>query len=323
MTREEVISVLGSDWTAVQERIRAALSSNISLLSSVNESLLSNSGKQLRPMLGLLIAGALGTVGPDSISYAAASELLHNATLLHDDVVDESSTRRGKPTLSALMGPTAAVLVGDYWLSRAVDSIVGSAHQNQVIPLFSRTLSDLSEGEMLQLEKASSADTTEEDYLRIVHCKTASLFESTCAAAAVSVDAPEALRQAAARYGAAIGMAFQIKDDIFDYGDPAQIGKPVGSDLRERKITLPLLGALRNAPEQQARIRALVADIIEHPDNCAVVHAFVLQNGGLEYAASRLDDYVNEALCALETFPPSQKKDILASFARYNAIRQS
>lgn len=315
--------MLGSDWTAVQERIRAALASDIDMLSSVNGSLLDNSGKQLRPMLGLLVAGALGTVCEDSISFAAASELLHNATLLHDDVVDESATRRGKPTLSALMGPTAAVLVGDYWLSKAVDTIVGTTRQDEVIPLFSRTLSNLSEGEMLQLEKASSADTTEEDYLRIVYCKTASLFEAACAAAAVSVDAPEALREAAARYGAAVGMAFQIKDDIFDYGDPSQIGKPVGSDLRERKITLPLLGALDNAPQQQARIRSLVADIPVHPENCAEVHAFVLQNGGLDYAARRLDDFIGEALCALEAFPPSERKEALAAFARYNAIRQS
>lgn len=322
MKREEVITLLGSDWTAVQERIRGALASGIGLLSDVNDSLIANSGKQLRPMLGLLVAGALGSVCPDSISYAAASELLHNATLLHDDVVDESSTRRGKPTLSALMGPTAAVLVGDYWLAKAVDTIVGSTHQDEVIPLYSRTLSNLSEGEMLQLEKASKADTTEEDYLRIVYCKTASLFEATCAAAAVSVDAPEPLRQAAARYGAAIGMAFQIKDDIFDYGDPLQIGKPVGSDLRERKITLPLLGALRNSP-REAEVRALVAAIPEHPKNCAEVHAFVLGNGGLEYAAQRLGDYVNEALSALEAFPPSERRDVLAEFARYNAIRQS
>ena len=322
MKREEVITLLGSDWTAVQERIRGALASGIGLLSDVNDSLIANSGKQLRPMLGLLVAGALGSVCPDSISYAAASELLHNATLLHDDVVDESSTRRGKPTLSALMGPTAAVLVGDYWLAKAVDTIVGSTHQDEVIPLYSRTLSNLSEGEMLQLEKASKADTTEEDYLRIVYCKTASLFEATCAAAAVSVDAPEPLRQAAARYGAAIGMAFQIKDDIFDYGDPLQIGKPVGSDLRERKITLPLLGALRNSP-REAEVRALVAAIPEHPENCAEVHAFVLGNGGLEYAAQRLGDYVNEALSALEAFPPSERRDVLAEFARYNAIRQS
>ena len=322
MKREEVITLLGSDWTAVQERIRGALASGIGLLSDVNDSLIANSGKQLRPMLGLLVAGALGSVCPDSISYAAASELLHNATLLHDDVVDESSTRRGKPTLSALMGPTAAVLVGDYWLAKAVDTIVGSTHQDEVIPLYSRTLSNLSEGEMLQLEKASKADTTEEDYLRIVYCKTASLFEATCAAAAVSVDAPEPLRQAAARYGAAIGMAFQIKDDIFDYGDPLQIGKPVGSDLRERKITLPLLGALMNSP-REAEVRALVAAIQEHPENCAEVHAFVLGNGGLEYAAQRLGDYVNEAMSALEAFPPSERRDVLAEFARYNAIRQS
>ena len=189
MSREEVIRLIGTPWTDVQDYIRRVLSSDIGILNSVNASIVDNSGKQLRPMLSLLVAGALGRVNEDSNRFAAASELLHNATLLHDDVVDESSTRRGRPTISALMGPTAAVLVGDFWLSKAVEAIVGTRHQNEAIPVYSKTLTNLSEGEMLQMEKASSADTTEEDYLRIVYCKTASLFESTCSAAALSVAA--------------------------------------------------------------------------------------------------------------------------------------
>ena len=322
MSREEVIRLLGNSWTEVQDYIRRALSSDISILNSVNASIVDNSGKQLRPMLSLLVAGALGRVNEDSIRFAAASELLHNATLLHDDVVDESSTRRGRPTISALMGPTAAVLVGDFWLSKAVEAIVGTRHQNEAIPVYSKTLTNLSEGEMLQMEKASAADTTEEDYLRIVYCKTASLFESTCSAAALSVDAPDELIRAAARYGACVGIAFQIKDDIFDYGDPSAIGKPVGSDLRERKITMPLLGAIRNTP-RATEIRRLVAGIPKNPGNCDIVRKFVIENGGLEYAMGRLDNYIDQALEALEAFPPSPQKEALESFARYNAIRQS
>lgn len=322
MSREEVIRLLGNSWTEVQDYIRRALSSDIGILNNVNASIIGNSGKQLRPILSLLVAGALGRVNEDSIRFAAASELLHNATLLHDDVVDESSTRRGMPTISALMGPKAAVLVGDFWLSKAVEAIVGARHQNEAIPVYSKTLTNLSEGEMLQMEKASAADTTEEDYLRIVYCKTASLFESTCSAAALSVDAPDELIQAAARYGASVGIAFQIKDDIFDYGDPSAIGKPVGSDLKERKITMPLLGALKGSP-REAEIRALVASIPNNPGNCELIHAFALENGGLEYASARLGDFVEDALQALEAFPPSPQKEALESFARYNAIRQS
>ncbi|MBO4455983.1 MAG: polyprenyl synthetase family protein [Bacteroidales bacterium] len=321
MTRDAIISLLGSNWTAFEETVGRKLHSGIGMLDSVNESLWSNSGKKLRPMIALLTAGALGGINPDSIQYAAACEVLHNATLLHDDVADKSATRRGKPTLAALMGPGNAVLVGDYWLAKAVELILGTKHQNRTIPFFSRTLSDLAEGEMIQLEKAASADTTEQDYLRIVCCKTASLFETACKTAAISSDASANLEDAASRFGKATGIAFQIKDDIFDYGAAPQIGKPVGSDLREGKITLPLLGAFKNAPEQEARIREMVSGIAKDPDAVAEIHGFVLANGGLEYAAARLQDFVQEALDALGAFPESEYKSALEGLARYNAIR--
>ena len=321
MTREEVISLLGADWDRYQALVREALHSDIDLLNTVNESLLTNAGKQLRPMLSMLVSRSCGTVNEDSIRCAAASEMLHNATLIHDDVADESSLRRGRPTVSALMGPSSAVLLGDFWLAKAVSMIVGTAHQDKVIPPFARTLSDLASGEMLQLEKAASADTTEEDYLRIVYCKTASLFESTCSAAALTVDASPELIDAAGRYGAATGIAFQIRDDIFDYCDDAGIGKPVGIDLRERKITLPLLGALRTVGDESAW-REMVKQIPEHPENCGELHRFVLEHGGVEYATRRLDDYINDALAALELFPASEERDLLAGLARFNAIRK-
>ena len=321
MTRESIISLLGSNWTAFEKTVGRKLHSGIGLLDSVNGSLWGNSGKKLRPMLALLTAGALGGINSDSINYAAACEMLHNATLLHDDVADNSATRRGKPTLASLMGPRSAVLVGDYWLSKAVELVLGTEHQNQAIKLFSHTLSDLAEGEMIQLEKAASADTTEEDYLRIVCCKTASLFETACKAAAIAADASAGLVEAAGQYGTATGIAFQIRDDIFDYGAAPEIGKPVGSDLREGKITMPLLGALRNAPAQEARIRGMVAGIAQNPGAVAEIHDFVLANGGLEYAEERLDAFVDEALGALEAFPESEYKSALEGLARYNAIR--
>lgn len=173
---------------------------------------------------------------------------------------------------------------------------------------------------MLQLEKADRADTVEKDYLRIVYCKTASLFEAACTAAAISVDASPELREAAARYGRAVGMAFQIRDDILDYGDPEMLGKPVGQDLAERKITLPLLGALAGSPAE-VRIRTLVAEIPEKPGNCVLVRDFVLKSGGLEYASRRLDDFIGEALGALQPLPASPEKDALEELARLNARR--
>ena len=191
----------------------------------------------------------------------------------------------------------------------------------EAVKLYARTLSDLASGEMLQLQKTRTADTAEEDYLRIIYCKTASLFESACRVAALSVDASPELCEAAGQFGAATGMAFQIRDDIFDYWDEPGIGKPVGVDLKEKKITLPLLGALRNAPDEVA-VRKMVLEIPGKPENCARLRSFVRENGGLEYAAGRLNDYINDALAALEKLPPSPEKEALAELARYNAIRR-
>lgn len=321
MNGNDIITLLGADWTGCEDLIRSSLRSDIGLLNRVNESSLSNSGKQLRPKLALLVARCLGGVNDDSLRYAAAVELLHNATLFHDDVADRSSLRRGRPTLAALMGPDIAVLVGDYWLSRAVNLIIDTEHRTDAFKLFASVLSNLAEGEMLQLEKASEADTSEEDYLRIIYCKTASLFETACVTAAMSVDASSELCRAASRFGAATGLAFQIRDDIFDYLDDEQIGKPVGIDLKERKITLPLLGALRGASNEVA-LRAMVRDIDGHPEYCRQIRSFVLEHGGIEYATRRLDDFIGDALRALEAFPPSPEREALEHIARYNAIRK-
>lgn len=321
MRREDVITLLGEDWTAFTDQMREHLRSDIPLLENTNEKLLFNSGKQLRPMISLLVSRSCGKVNFESIRFAAATEMLHNATLFHDDVADSSSLRRGKPTLSAMVGPTAAVLIGDFWLSRAVRMIVSMPHQSPVIDLYSKTLSDLAEGEMLQMQKASDADTTEEDYLRIIYYKTASLFETACRVAAISVDASPELQDAAGRYAAALGIAFQIRDDIFDYGQ-GEIGKPVGIDLKERKITLPLIGAMNSAsPERQEQIRQMVRQIPEHPEYCDELQQFARSHGGIEYATRRLDDYIEEAVSALALFPDSKEKEVLAELARYNAVR--
>lgn len=321
MRREDVITLLGEDWTAFTDQMREHLRSDIPLLENTNEKLLFNSGKQLRPMISLLVSRSCGKVNFESIRFAAATEMLHNATLFHDDVADSSSLRRGKPTLSAMVGPTAAVLIGDFWLSRAVRMIVSMPHQSPVIDLYSKTLSDLAEGEMLQMQKASDADTTEEDYLRIIYYKTASLFETACRVAAISVDASPELQDAAGRYAAALGIAFQIRDDIFDYGQ-GEIGKPVGIDLKERKITLPLIGAMNSAsPERQEQIRQMVRQIPEHPEYCDELQQFARSHDGIEYATRRLDDYIEEAVSALALFPECPEKEVLAELARYNAVR--
>lgn len=321
MGRPEILQYLEPYWSRVVELMKQSLHSEVNLLDQVNDTILGHSGKMLRPMVSLLIAKAIGTPNEDSIRFAAASEMLHNATLMHDDVADESTERRGMPTLVSLLGPTAAVLVGDYWLSKSVEQIFDSNCRGQLEKTFISTMSDLAEGEMLQLQKAGTADTDENDYFRIIYNKTASLFVAACKSAAVSVGASEDMKAAAVQYGKCLGLAFQIKDDILDYAGTSELGKPVGIDIREQKITMPLLGALKGS-EREEQIRGMVRDIHDHPENIEVIRDFVRENGGIEYAVSRLDEHILMAETALEAFPDSPAKEALISIARFNSYRQ-
>lgn len=324
MDRKAILEYLGDDWTRMQDLIRSSLDSDIDLLNKVNSYVLSHGGKQLRPLLSLLMAKACGSgcLTADSVRYAAASELLHNATLLHDDVADGSKTRRGAATVASLLGASNSVLVGDYWLVKAVDLVMGADRSvMEVLRLFAGTLSLLAEGEMLQLQKAASADTDEEDYLRIIRSKTGTLFETACVSAAISVQAPEEYREIAGEYARCLGYAFQIKDDILDYtgGD---LGKPSGVDIREQKITLPLLGALSRVPQARGEeVRQMVRDISDHPDNAGSVIAFVKEYDGIAYAQQRLEGYSRQAADAAASLPKSAARDYLMELALFMAER--
>lgn len=316
---------IGADWTAVTESIASVLKSDIDLLNMTNQSILAHSGKQMRPLLSLLFARACtgGTISEATVRYAASAELLHNATLLHDDVADDSDQRRGVPTIRSLMGPSVSVLLGDYWLVKAMELILrDSESDTKVIRIFSKTLSDLAEGEMLQLQKAQSGDTDIQDYLRIIYNKTASLFEAACVSAAVSVGAPQEFVQAAKDYAVDLGLAFQIKDDILDYDGTESVGKPLGVDILEQKITMPLLGAMANAGEQEeARVRELVKDIVGCPDHRDEIVEFVKANGGLDFAVAELEKYVQKAVDALAVLPDSFEKNCLVELAYFTAKR--
>lgn len=325
MDIKKVREFVGADWQAVQERISGSLHSDISLLDMTNASILSNSGKQMRPLLTVLFARACsgGTTTDATVRYASAAELLHNATLLHDDVADDSAQRRGVPTIMSLMGPSVAVLIGDYWLVKALDLILSDASSDTVVlKIFSKTLCALAEGELLQLQKAQNGDTVEEDYLRIIYNKTASLFEAACVSGVLSVTGSEQYGAAAREYSVALGNAFQIQDDILDYDGTESVGKPLGVDVLEQKITLPLLGALSNVSEQEEkRIRGLVNDIVGHPEHRDEIVTFVKENGGLEYSRMRLDEYVEKAVRALDVLPDSQEKAFLVELAYFTAKR--
>lgn len=318
---------LKEDLDKVNKLMATSLSTDIELLDKTNRAILSHNGKQVRPVLTLLVARACsgGFTTDDTIKYAAAVELLHNATLLHDDVADDSPVRRGVPTVMSILGGRASVLLGDYWLVKGMENILASRNSSdKVIRIFASTLTDLAEGELLQLQKAETGDTLEKDYYRIIYDKTASLFVASAAAGAISVSATEEKMSAARTYAKCLGIAFQIRDDIFDYEENAEIGKPVGLDLKEKKITLPLLGALAKAGEERGReIRRKLCRIDDHPEYGGEIIELVKSEGGIEYARKRLYEYVDNARIALRPFGNMQEVEMLCEIAEFTADRKS
>ena len=326
MSIKYIQEYLAPQMQQVEIMIDYYLRSEIGLLDATNRTLRERPGKMLRPMLSLLVAGACGTPTRDSTRFAAATELLHNATLLHDDVVDGATERRGRPTVAQLISGPAAVLIGDFWLTRAVQVVLSAdKYSERVLHVFAATLADLSEGEMLQLQKAAQADTTEEEYITIIFDKTASLFETAAVSAAISVGASEEMLEAVKNYARKLGLAFQIKDDIFDYAPPSkELGKPVGQDLKEQKITQPLLSALNSAPAQEEReIRSKIGQLADHAEVIPQILEFVEKYHGVEQAAGVMDSYINAALQSLSILPDSKEKEALTALAHFVGDRNS
>lgn len=314
----EIKAYLQPQLQQVESVIEDALRSDVSLLDATNRSLRHNPGKMMRPSLALLCAAAVGTPNQDTIKFAAAAELLHNATLLHDDVVDCAQQRRGRPTVASFLNPHASVLIGDFWLVKAVKTILeASCNTGRVTRIFAATLGHLAQGELLQMEKAVKGDTTQQDYERIIYCKTASLFEASALSAAISVNAPQEYVKALGEFARLLGMAFQVKDDWMDYaaGEPA-LGKPVGIDLKEQKITQPLLSALEGA-ENEADIRDKVVRIADSPELCREVLEFVKSRGGVEKSALKVDHFIEMAIGQLDFLPEGPARNRLVTIARY------
>ena len=317
---KEVQRFLGQSWTDFQRCFAESLQTDIPLLEKVNRFILEHGGKKLRPTFTLLTAQALqGACDERVVSCAAASELLHTATLLHDDVADEATVRRGAPTVMALYAPSTAVLVGDFWLSRAMDLIIDHPDK-RVLHAFSKCLGDLARGEMLQLERAEKGDTTEEDYRRIIYCKTSSLFEAAMVSAACSVGAGEAETEAIRTYALHIGQAFQMMDDILDYSPELSIGKPTGQDIMEKKITLPLLCLFRKVP---ASVERSLRRRMKKPDAALVEEIFSLvrQYDALSEAHGVLEEEIRQAVDVLAPIPASEAKNYLIKLAGLMAVR--
>lgn len=322
----EIQKYLGQSWKQFQKMFADRLTSEISALNKINGYLGERAGKQLRPTLTLLTARALrGFCNENVVRCAAAVEMLHTATLLHDDVADDSPVRRGSPTIRSMYSPTTSVLIGDFWLSRAIETIVGYCDE-RVVRIFALSLQMLAEGEMIQLEKAESLDTTEEDYYRIIYRKTASLFETAIMSAAFSVKATQGEIEAFQQYACHLGLAFQIVDDILDYSPELNLGKPTGQDILEKKITLPLFGLIKNAPkpvvsELFQRMRQVGTDSKADALLAADAVSLVKQYGGLEYAAGYAEKETSLAIDSLSIIPDSQEKSYLIELAGHMAVR--
>ncbi len=304
-----------------EKKFRASMKSQVPLLDRITHYIVKRKGKQMRPMFVFLSAGLCGGLNERTHRAATLIELLHTATLVHDDVVDDSNERRGFFSINALWKNKIAVLVGDYLLSKGL--LLSVKHSDfDLLKIVSEAVSVMSEGELMQIEKARRLDISEEIYFEIIRQKTASLIASCCAAGAASAGAESETITNLHSFGELIGIAFQIKDDLFDYGPSGIIGKPTGIDIKESKMTLPLIYALSKASRSDKR--RVVNIIRNHNTNDKkvneVIH-FVNEAGGLEYAKVRMNQYQSKAFTMLESFPDSTYKNSLKQLVHFTIER--
>jgi len=311
---------IAADMDAVNAVIRRKLHSEVSLVNQIAEYIISAGGKRLRPVLVLLVANAYSYKGTAHHELAAVVEFIHTATLLHDDVVDESSLRRGRATANALFGNAASVLVGDFLYSRAFQMMADLANM-RVMQILSEATNVIAEGEVLQLLNMHDPDVSQERYLQVIRSKTAKLFEAAAELGALIAGATEPQIAAAGEYGRSLGTAFQLIDDVLDYaGDAAEIGKNVGDDLREGKPTLPLIYLMENGTPEQ---RQLVRTCIEQGDeqHFDAVLAAVTSSGALDFTRRQAEIAAARAAEAIAGLPESEYKDSLLQLAHFSVNR--
>ena len=322
MTLEKIRELVRSDLAAVDRTVAERLHSPVALVNQVAAYIIHSGGKRLRPLLVVLTARACGHEGNRHVEAAAIIEFIHTATLLHDDVVDGSSMRRGLETANEVFGNATSVLVGDFLYSRAFQMMV-KLDRMTIMHILADATNAIAEGEVLQLMTAHDASTSESRYFDVIYRKTARLFEAGAQIGAVLSDAPVEVEQALARYGKHIGTAFQLVDDTLDYeADEERLGKHLGDDLAEGKPTLPLIHALQHGNDAQ---RTMIRDAIEHGglDRLEEITRTVASLGGLAYTARRAQSEVDQALAALAPVPESPFKQGLSELARFAVARKS
>ncbi|MCT8338832.1 polyprenyl synthetase family protein [Flavobacteriaceae bacterium TK19130] len=309
---------IDAEMELFEKKFSNSMSSQVALLNRITHYVVNRKGKQMRPMFVFLIAKMLGNGEVKERTYRGASviELIHTATLVHDDVVDDSNQRRGFFSLNALWKNKIAVLVGDYLLSKGLLLSIDN-DDFDLLKIISVAVREMSEGELLQIEKARRLDITEDVYFDIIRQKTATLIAACCAMGAQSVYASEEAVEQMRHFGELIGIAFQIKDDLFDYGEE-KIGKPTGIDIKEQKMTLPLIHTLNTVSDKDRRW--LINSVKNHnkdKQRVKEVIQFVKDNGGLEYAVSKMKEYQAKAMALLQPYPKSPYKDSLELMVNY------
>ncbi len=313
---------VATEMEAFERKFRASMKTKVLLLDKIMNYIVKRKGKQMRPMFVFLSAGAMGQISEATYRGASLIELLHTATLVHDDVVDDANYRRGFFSVNALWKNKIAVLVGDFLLSRGLILSVENKDFN-LLSLVTDAVREMSEGELLQMEKSRQLNITEEVYFQIIRQKTASLISSCCAVGASSSGASEEMVGKMRLFGEKIGMAFQIKDDLFDYGED-EIGKPVGIDIKEKKMTLPLIYALQKASWLERRkVISIIRNDSKKPKKVKEVIEFVRQSGGIEYAQAAMNRFHQEALVLVEDVPDSTYKRSLIQLVQYTIERSN
>lgn len=300
---DQIKSPIAEELKAFEVRFKQSMKSQVSLLDTITSYIVKRKGKQIRPIFVLLSAKHLGEINDSTYRGAALVELLHTATLVHDDVVDDSYQRRGFFSVNAIWKNKIAVLVGDFLLAKGLLLSVNNK-DFQLLSIVSEAVKQMSEGELLQIEKTRKLNLEESVYFDIITKKTASLIASCCAIGAASIDGvSETDIEKMRLFGEKVGLAFQIKDDLFDYGND-DIGKPLGIDIKERKLTLPLIYAINKASrEERRKVTYIIKNQNTQPDKVKYVLEFVKNSGGIEYAEHKMNEIRDEALRILEEFP--------------------
>jgi octaprenyl-diphosphate synthase len=321
MDIKNIQALTQNDMTAVNDLIYSQINSDVALINQLGVYIVNAGGKRMRPMLTVLAARAFDYKGDEHIAIAAIIEFIHTATLLHDDVVDESNMRRGRETANALFGNSASVLVGDFLYTRSFQMMTKLGNM-KIMDILSDATNIVAEGEVLQLMNCNDPDTTEESYFEVIYCKTAKLFEAATRLAAVIAGQDKVIEKAMQEYGKYLGTAFQLVDDIMDYtADAKAMGKNIGDDLAEGKPTLPLLYAMQHGNEQQTK---LIRDAIEHcngMDHLDEILAAMKETGSLVYTQKKAELEADKAIEALNVLPESEHKKALISLAHIAANR--